>query len=69
MLSVSHFSSLEQAVRVFKDDGRRKYDDCTVNTINGQDALTYLKNYARDVTGHSHDPNARLNFLLANQEF
>ncbi|KAG0043242.1 hypothetical protein BGZ89_006527, partial [Linnemannia elongata] len=50
-------------------NGQRKYDDCTVNTIDGQDALTYLKNYARDVTGHSHDPNARLNFLLATQDF
>ncbi|KAK3818265.1 MAG: hypothetical protein JOS17DRAFT_820265 [Linnemannia elongata] len=51
------------------NDGGRKYDNCTVNTINGQDALTYLKNYARDVTGHSHDPNARLNYLLATQEY
>lgn len=59
----------KQIVRVFKDNGQRKYDDCTVNTIDGQDALTYLKNYARDITGHSHDPNARLNFLLATQDF
>ncbi|OAQ35814.1 hypothetical protein K457DRAFT_1891199 [Linnemannia elongata AG-77] len=51
------------------NDGQRKYDDCTVNTIDGQDALTYLKNYARDITGRSHDPNARLNFLLATQDF
>jgi hypothetical protein len=54
---------------VHKDLGKGMYDDCTVNTINGQDALTYVKNYARDVTGHSHDPNARLNYLLATQSF
>ncbi|KAF8934557.1 hypothetical protein BGZ47_010314 [Haplosporangium gracile] len=45
------------------------YDDCTINTINGQDALAYLKNNARLVTGHSHDPYAPLNYLLATQSF
>ncbi|KAG9062368.1 hypothetical protein KI688_005283 [Linnemannia hyalina] len=34
-----------------------------------QDALTYLKSYARDVIGRSHDPNARLNSLLATLGF
>lgn len=54
---------------MYKDLGKRNYDDCTVNTINGQDALTYVKNYARDVIGYSHDPGARLNLLLAAQNF
>ncbi|KAG0279075.1 hypothetical protein BGZ96_002073 [Linnemannia gamsii] len=51
------------------NSAKRNYDDCTVNTINGLDALTYVKNYARDVTDRSHDPNARLNFLLTTQGF
>ncbi|KAF9543718.1 hypothetical protein EC957_000497 [Mortierella hygrophila] len=54
-------------------DGRqatkRGYEDCTVETINGEDALTYLRTYVRDIQGRSHDPNARLNFVVASQTY
>ncbi|KAF9543716.1 hypothetical protein EC957_000495 [Mortierella hygrophila] len=59
----------KQARKTFGIIGLREYDDCTVNMINGQDALTYLKSYARDVIGRSHDPNVRLNSLLATLSF
>ncbi|KAG0206035.1 hypothetical protein BGX33_007608 [Mortierella sp. NVP41] len=57
----------EQSIRVFKDAAKRGYEDCTVSTINGKDALSYIRNYARKDIGLSHDPNARMNFLLASQ--
>ncbi|KAF9922532.1 hypothetical protein FBU30_007335 [Linnemannia zychae] len=57
------------SVRVYTDVGKRGYNDCIVNTINGEDALSYLHTYARDSYGTSHDLNARLNFMLASQSF
>ncbi|KAF8934556.1 hypothetical protein BGZ47_010313 [Haplosporangium gracile] len=59
----------EQSVRVYLDSAKRGYEDCTVETINGDDALSYLQTYARDIYGMSHDPNARLNFMLASQTY
>ncbi|KAG0378251.1 hypothetical protein BGX24_004392 [Mortierella sp. AD032] len=56
-------------IRVFVDNAKRGYEDCTVESINGQDALAHLRTYARDVYGTSHDPNARLNFILASQSY
>ncbi|KAG0072608.1 hypothetical protein BGZ90_011869 [Linnemannia elongata] len=57
------------SVRVYLDAAKRGYDDCIVETIDGEDALSYLRKYARDIHGVSHDPNARLNFMLASQTY
>ncbi|KAF9080188.1 hypothetical protein BGX23_002520, partial [Mortierella sp. AD031] len=57
------------SIRVFRDAEKRGYEDCKVNTINGQNAFSYLRNYAKNQIAISHDPNARLNFLLAAQKF
>ncbi|KAF9132235.1 hypothetical protein BG015_003735 [Linnemannia schmuckeri] len=59
----------EQSVRVYLDSAKRGYEDCIVETINGENALSYLQAYARDIYGTSHDPNARLNFMLASQTY
>ncbi|KAG0279077.1 hypothetical protein BGZ96_002075 [Linnemannia gamsii] len=59
----------EQSVRVYSDEAKRGYDDCIVETINGEGALSYLRTYARDNFGMSHDTNARLNFMLASQDY
>jgi hypothetical protein len=40
-----------------------------VETINGQAALSYLRTYAKNIFGLSHDTNARLNFMLASQTY
>ncbi|KAG0195274.1 hypothetical protein BGX33_003779, partial [Mortierella sp. NVP41] len=58
-----------QSIRVFRDAKQRGYEDCKVNTINGQNAFSYLRNYAKHQVAISHDPNARLNFLFAAQNF
>ncbi|KAG9062367.1 hypothetical protein KI688_005282 [Linnemannia hyalina] len=63
------YQSMYLSVRVYLDKAKRGYDDCIVETINGEDALSYLRTYARDVFGVSHDPNARLNFMLASQSY
>ncbi|KAF9081991.1 hypothetical protein BGX23_000224 [Mortierella sp. AD031] len=48
----------KQEIRVFKDDGHRGYEDCIVQTIDGQDALTYLKAWADKYVYYSKDPDA-----------
>ncbi|KAF9543717.1 hypothetical protein EC957_000496 [Mortierella hygrophila] len=63
------YGSMYLSVRVYLDEAKRGYNDCIVETINGEDALSYLRTYARDVYGVSHDPNARLNFMLASQTY
>ncbi|KAF9918672.1 hypothetical protein FBU30_011329 [Linnemannia zychae] len=58
-----------QAVHVYFDKRQRGYKDCTVNTINGEDALNFLRAYSRDVFGMSRDYNVRLNYLLGSQTY
>ncbi|KAF9135022.1 hypothetical protein BGX30_011694 [Mortierella sp. GBA39] len=65
----AYYQSKYLSIRVYFDAAKRGYDDCIVETINGEDALSYLRTYARDVYGVSHDPNARLNFMLASQTY
>ncbi|KAF9091481.1 hypothetical protein BGX29_010916 [Mortierella sp. GBA35] len=58
-----------QEIRVFKDDGHRGCEDCIVQTIDGQDALTYLKAWADKYVYYSKDPDVRLNQALATQAY
>lgn len=61
-----------QTIRVFTDAAaspRRQYEDCLVRTINGVDALTYLKNWADEELNSSHDAGVRLNSALGRQLF
>ncbi|KAG0283802.1 hypothetical protein BGZ96_011823 [Linnemannia gamsii] len=57
------------SVRVYASYANKRHKDCIVETINGEDALTHLRAYARDVEGMSHDPNVRLNFILASKTY
>ncbi|KAF8928809.1 hypothetical protein BGZ47_001419 [Haplosporangium gracile] len=62
----------DQTVRVFTDAAaspQRQYEGCLVRTINGVDALTYLKTWADDELNISHDAGVRLNAALSFQRF
>ncbi|KAF9284569.1 hypothetical protein BGZ68_004604 [Mortierella alpina] len=58
----------KQSVLVFKDTLKRGYEDCAVETINGQDALTYLTQWNSSVA-YSKDAGVRLNQILAKQYY
>ncbi|KAF9137167.1 hypothetical protein BGX30_010497, partial [Mortierella sp. GBA39] len=61
-----------QTVRVFSDSAagpQRQYKDCLVRTINGVDALAYLKTWADAELNISHDAGVRLNAALSSQDF
>ncbi|KAG0211324.1 hypothetical protein BGX28_008147 [Mortierella sp. GBA30] len=56
----------KQAIRVLKDVYFRGYEDCVVQTIDGQDALPYLLNWSTSAPlSASKDPGVRLNEALA----
>ncbi|KAF9120057.1 hypothetical protein BGW39_011699 [Mortierella sp. 14UC] len=59
----------KKEIRVFKDDGGRNYGDCVVQTIDGQDALTYLRAWTDKNIYYSKDPGVRLNHALATQTY
>ncbi|KAF9906353.1 hypothetical protein EC991_000756 [Linnemannia zychae] len=59
----------KKEIRVFKDDGGRNYEDCIVQTIDGQDALTYLREWTDKNVYYSKDPGVRLNHALATQTY
>jgi hypothetical protein len=48
---------------------KRPYEDCLVRTIDGVDALTYLRNWVDEEGSHSHDAGVRLNAALSFQFF
>jgi hypothetical protein len=52
---------------VFRDNHDDQYKGCIVDKINGRPAWSYMKNWATNALGISHDPNARLNLALATQ--
>ncbi|KAG0317110.1 hypothetical protein BGZ97_005890 [Linnemannia gamsii] len=54
----------KQVLKVYQDDKRRGYEDCTVRKIDGKSAMTQVKKRA-DVLFNSKDPNVRLNEALA----
>ncbi|KAG0210467.1 hypothetical protein BGX28_009277 [Mortierella sp. GBA30] len=58
----------KQSVRVYKDILNRGYEDCTVQTIDGQDALNYLKDWSTGLSV-SKDAGVRLNDALATQHY
>ncbi|KAF9141353.1 hypothetical protein BGX30_004989 [Mortierella sp. GBA39] len=59
-------------VRVSTDEAvgpQRQYKDCLVRTINGVDALTYLKNWADEELSISHDAGVRHKATISFQHF
>ncbi|KAF9119659.1 hypothetical protein BGW39_000135 [Mortierella sp. 14UC] len=58
-----------QDVRIFADKDGRGHEQCVVSTINGVDALTYLKNFADIEINSSHDLGVRLNDALGRQRY
>ncbi|KAF9566860.1 hypothetical protein EC968_003560 [Mortierella alpina] len=56
----------KQAILVYKDILNRGYEDCVVETIDGQDALTYLTQWKSE-NAYSKDAGVRLNQLLVTQ--
>ncbi|KAK5797131.1 hypothetical protein F5H01DRAFT_400947 [Linnemannia elongata] len=58
-----------QQLRVFSDTQDNEYKGCIVEKINGRPAWPYMKKWATNVLGYSHDPNARLNIALATQVY
>ncbi|KAK3818044.1 MAG: hypothetical protein JOS17DRAFT_757749 [Linnemannia elongata] len=61
-----------QTIRVYSDIAKgpqRQYEGCLVRTINGVDALTYLKTWADEELNMSHDAGVRLNYALSLQRF
>ncbi|KAG0239454.1 hypothetical protein BGW41_007636 [Actinomortierella wolfii] len=53
-----------QSIRVLYDDTNNNLEECQVDTINGQDALTYIHEWADVETGTAKDPSVRLNVAL-----
>ncbi|KAF9905986.1 hypothetical protein EC991_001145 [Linnemannia zychae] len=58
-----------QDVRIFSDRDNRGHERCVVSTINGVDALTYLKDFANLQVSSSHDLGVRLNDALGYQRY
>ncbi|KAG0255887.1 hypothetical protein BG011_004880 [Mortierella polycephala] len=59
----------KQSVRVFHDFLDRGYQDCTVEKIEGQDALPYIYNWATKTTSFSKDGGVRLTEALGTQQY
>ncbi|KAF9163047.1 hypothetical protein DFQ26_002990 [Actinomortierella ambigua] len=53
-----------QSIRVLYDDTNSNMEECQVNTIDGQDSLTYIQDWAVAEAGYSKDPGVRLNYAL-----
>ncbi|KAG9062370.1 hypothetical protein KI688_005285 [Linnemannia hyalina] len=60
-----------QQVRVYSDRSERSqnYSDCCVLTIEGIDALTYIKTWADEEVNFSRDAGVRLNHALSTQTY
>ncbi|KAF9931155.1 hypothetical protein FBU30_010691 [Linnemannia zychae] len=58
----------KQVLKVYKDNKNRGYEDCTVFTIDGKNAMNQVKKRA-DLLMNSKDPNVRLNEALASMQF
>ncbi|KAF9135020.1 hypothetical protein BGX30_011692 [Mortierella sp. GBA39] len=60
-----------QQVRVYSGCNERyqKYSDCRVLTIEGIDALTYIKTWADEEVNYSRDAGVRLNHALSTQAY
>ncbi|KAK3841539.1 MAG: hypothetical protein J3R72DRAFT_524363 [Linnemannia gamsii] len=58
-----------QEVRIFHDDEQRGHEKCVVSTIEGVDALTYLRSVSDVELSSSHDAGVRLNDALSYQTF
>ncbi|KAF9543200.1 hypothetical protein EC957_001075 [Mortierella hygrophila] len=54
----------KQVLKVYKDDFKRGYEDCTVMKIDGKNAMARIKKYANTLYT-SKDPNGRLNEALS----
>ncbi|KAF9917909.1 hypothetical protein FBU30_000465 [Linnemannia zychae] len=59
----------KQEIRVFADSKHRKYEDCVVRTIDGQDALTHIHTWADKYVYYAKDPGVRLNQALTTQAY
>ncbi|KAF9089938.1 hypothetical protein BGX29_011789 [Mortierella sp. GBA35] len=62
----------EQFLRVYKDPVEREngnYNDCIVETIDGQDGLNYTKEWASKSVFISHDIGVQLNAALASHKY
>ncbi|KAF9961971.1 hypothetical protein BGZ72_000594 [Mortierella alpina] len=58
----------KQSILVYIDTLNRGYEDCVVESINGQDAMTYLTQW-HSAASWSKDAGVRLNQILATQYF
>ncbi|KAF9086400.1 hypothetical protein BGX23_008905 [Mortierella sp. AD031] len=58
-----------QSLLVFKDEANRGYEDCTVVTIDGQEALPYINSWATKYAYFSKDAGVRQNQALATQRY
>ncbi|KAH7058000.1 hypothetical protein BKA57DRAFT_448355 [Linnemannia elongata] len=58
-----------QVIQIYSDYNNRNYDGCTVQTIDGEDALTHINTWANTNMGFSKDAGVQLNQALANLKF
>ncbi|KAG0202827.1 hypothetical protein BGX33_009453, partial [Mortierella sp. NVP41] len=68
----NNIASSEQFLRVYKDPVEREngnYNDCIVETIDGQDGLNYTKEWASKSVFISHDIGVQLNAALASHKY
>ncbi|KAF9193365.1 hypothetical protein BGZ51_003416 [Haplosporangium sp. Z 767] len=59
----------KQSISVFRDFSDRGYQDCTVEKIDGQDALPYIYNWATRAMSFSKDGGVRLTQALGTQHY
>ncbi|KAF9142684.1 hypothetical protein BGX30_002432 [Mortierella sp. GBA39] len=58
----------KQVLKVYKDDFKRGYEDCTVVKIDGKNAMAQIKKYANTLYT-SKNPNGRLNEALSSMVY
>ncbi|KAF9414305.1 hypothetical protein BGZ94_000440 [Podila epigama] len=59
----------KQTIRIYSDLSGNDHEDCEVLTIDGEDARTYIQNWADKYSGISKDPGVRFNFAFVNQKY
>ncbi|KAF9585566.1 hypothetical protein BGW38_001771 [Lunasporangiospora selenospora] len=58
----------KQVLKVYKDSKNRGYEDCTVLTIDGKNAMHQVRKRA-SLLGNAKDPNVRLNEALVSMKY
>ncbi|KAF9152780.1 hypothetical protein BG015_004735 [Linnemannia schmuckeri] len=59
----------KQVIQIYSDYNKRGYDGCTVQTIDGEDALTHINAWANVNMDFSKDAGVQLNQALASLKF